>query len=326
MSSKMSHRPLRLDAISIGSTAASRSLDKGRIGQVHSVFGRALNVLTSDNHLISIVRRDVGRGPFNIVTNLPQSRSMDSIGIKRDYEVSKVDELIILGKNVVVISTRNVKRWGPRKNFRHKLLTTEKMKGNLIVVKQVASFYGSFDGLGQLIEQVEDRYPENFVVRKLNLFAGTAKPHISKLLEAIRSGRSQDVKRSAKKLIGFGPGLTPSADDMLSGLMTSLVFMAENLGVGKNLVSEVNESIASCVPGRTSLLSQEFLMHAASGEANEQIATLIEKIMTADAGEVEDATKRVLAIGESSGTDIVLGILLGSQTLLDEARYRYKNV
>ncbi|MFB0551281.1 MAG: DUF2877 domain-containing protein [Nitrososphaeria archaeon] len=251
---------------------------------------------------------------------------MDSIGIKREHEVSKVDELIVLGKNVVVISTRNVKRWSPRKNFRHKLLTTEKMRSNLIVVKQVASSYGSFDGLGQLIEQVEDRCPEKFVARKLNLFAGTALPHISKLLEAIRLGSSQDVKRIAKKLIGFGPGLTPSADDMLSGLMTSLVFMAENLGVGKNFVSEVNETIASCVPGRTSLLSQEFLMHAASGEANEKIATLIEKIMTSDVDEVEDATKKVLAIGESSGTDIVLGILLGSQTLLDKARYRDKNV
>jgi len=325
-SSTMITHPLRLEAIFIGSIAANRSFNQERIGQVHSVFRRAFNVLISDNQLISIVRRDVGKGPINIVTNLPQYRSMTSIGIRRKYEVLKVDDLIIVGNNVLIISTKNAKQWRPRKEFRGNLLTIKKMRDNLMVMKEVACSHGHFDGLGQLIKYTEDEHLEKFITKKLNLFARMALPHISRLLKAIKAGSSQDIKRSAKKLIGFGPGLTPSADDMLSGLMTSLALIAENLDVNMNFVSKVNKDIASCIPGRTALISQEFLMHAVAGEANEPIITLIEKILTAKPNEVENAAKEVLAIGDISGTDIVLGILLGSQLLLDEAQYLDKNI
>ena len=319
--STMITNPLRLEAIFIGSTAASRSSNQERIGQVHSVFRRAFNVLISDKQLISVVRGDVGKGPINIVTNLPQYISMTSIGVRKNYEVLKVDDLIVVGNNALIISTKNAKQWKPRKEFQGNLLTIKKMRDNLTIVKEVTFSYGRFGGLGQLIEYMEDEHLEKFVSKKLNLFARMALPHISKLLKAIRAGSSQDIKRSAKKLIGFGPGLTPSADDMLSGLMTSLALMAENLDVNTKFVSKINKDINSCIPGRTTLISQEFLMHAAAGEANEPIITLIEKILTAKPNEVENATKDVLAIGYASGTDIVLGILLGSQLLLDETQY-----
>lgn len=316
--------PLRLEAIYIGSTAASRSFNRERIGQVHSVFRRAFNVLISDNQLISVVRRDVGKGPINIVTNLPQYISMTSIGIRRNYEVLKVDELIIVGNNSLIISTKNAKQWKPEKKFRGNLLTIKKIKDNLMIVKEVTCSYGRFGGLGQVIEYLEDGRLEKFVDKKLNLFARIALPHISNLLKAIKAGSSQDIRRNAEKLIGFGPGLTPSADDMLSGLMTSLALIAVNF-VSTNFVSKANEDITSCISGRTTLISQEFLMHAVAGEANEPIVTLIEKILTGKPNEVENATKHVLAIGDTSGTDIILGILLGSQLLLDETPYLDKN-
>lgn len=323
--STMITHPLRLEAIFIGSTAASRSFNQERIGQVHSVFRRAFNVLISDNQLISVVRRDVGKGPINIVTNLPQYISMTSIGIRRNYEVLKVDDLIIVGNNVLIISTKNAKQWKLRKKFRGNLLTIKKIRDNLMIVKEITCSYGHFGGLGQLIEYAEDEHLEKIVSKKLNLFARMALPHISELLKAIRAEGSQDIKRSAKKLIGLGPGLTPSADDMLSGLMTSLALIAENLDVNTNFVSKVNKDITSCIPGRTTLISQELLMHGAAGEANEPIVTLIEKILTAKPNEVENATKDVLAIGDTSGTDIVLGIMLGSRLLLDETQYLDKN-
>jgi len=309
--------PLRLKAIFIGSTAASRIFNQKRIGRVHSVFRRAFNVLTSENQLISVVRADVGKGPINIVTNLPQSVSMTSIGVKKNYEVLKVDDSITVGNNVLVISTKNAKQWKPRKKFRGNLLTIKKIRDNLKTVKEVTYSHGRFDGLAQLIEYMEEEHLERFVSKKLNSFARMALPRISKFVKAIKAGSSQEIKRSAKNLIGFGPGLTPSADDMLLGLMTSLALISENLDVNTNFALRVNKDITSCIPGRTTLISQEFLMHAAAGEANESILTLIEKILTAKPNQVENATKHVLAIGEASGTDIVFGILLGSQLLLD---------
>lgn len=310
--------PLYLEATSVGSTAA-RSLNQDRIGQVHSVFTRVVNVLTSGNRLISVVGADVGNGPINIVTNLPQSMSMTSIGIRKNHEVLNVDGLMVLGKNILIISTKNAKEWKPQRIFRGgSLLAVKKIRDNLMTMKEVTCAYGRIGGLAQLIECVEEGRLDKFASRELNPFAWRALPHLSMLMKTIRTGDYQDIKRSAQELVGLGPGLTPSADDVLSGLMASLTLISENLNIFGDLVSEVNKSIISCIQGKTTLISQEFLMHAAVGEANEPILALIEKIVTARPNEVEEATKHVLAIGEASGTDVVLGIFLGSWLLLDK--------
>jgi hypothetical protein len=309
--------PLYLEATSVGSTAA-RSLDQDRIGQVHSVFTRVVNVLTSGNRLISVVGADVGNGPINIVTNLPQSTSMASIGIRKNDEVLNVDGSIVLGNNVLIISTKNAKEWKPQRIFRGKVLAIKKMRDNLMTMREVTCAHGRFGGLAQLIEYVEEGRLDKIAGQELNPFARRALPHLSMLMKTIRAGDYQGTKRNAQELVGFGPGLTPSADDVLSGLMASLTLISENLNICGDSISEVNKSIISCIQDRTTLISQEFLMHAAVGEANEPILALIEKILTARPNEVEETTKHVLAIGEASGTDVVLGIFLGSCLLLDD--------
>ena len=309
--------PLYLEATSVGPTAA-RSLNQDRIGQVHSVFTRVVNVLTSGNRLISVVGGDVGNGPINIVTNLPQSMSMTSIGIRKNHEVLNVDGSIVLGNNVLIISTKNAKEWKPQRIFRGKVLAIKKMRDNLMTMREVTCAHGRFGGLAQLIEYVEEGRLDKIAGQELNPFARRALPHLSMLMKTIRAGDYQGTKRNAQELVGFGPGLTPSADDVLSGLMASLTLISENLNIFGDSVSEVNKSIISCIQDRTTLISQEFLMHAAVGEANEPIVALIEKILTARPNEVEETTKHVLALGEASGTDVVLGIFLGSCLLLDD--------
>jgi len=315
--STMVTSPLHLEATSVGSTAA-RSLEQDRVGQVHSVFTRVVNVLTSGNRLISVVGADVGNGPINIVTNLPQSTSMASIGIRKNDEVLNVDGSIVLGRNVLIISTKNAKEWKPQRIFRGNLLAIQKIRDNLMTMKEVTCAYGCIGGLAQLIEYVEEGHLDKLAGQELNSFAQRTLPHLSVLMKTIRAGDYQDIKRNAQELVGLGPGLTPSADDVLLGLMASLTLISENLNIFEDLVSEVNKSIISCIQDRTTLISQEFLMHAAAGEVNEPIVALIEKALTARPNEVEEATKHVLAIGEASGTDMVLGIFLGSKLLLDE--------
>lgn len=262
--------PIHLEATSIGPTAA-RNLNQDRIGQVHSVFTRVVNVLTSGNRLISVVGADVGNGPINIVTNLPQSMSMTSIGIKKNDEVLNVDGSIVLGNNVLIISTKNTKEWKPQRIFRGNLLATKKIRENLMTMREVTCANGRFGGLAQLIEYMEEGRLDKFASHRLNPLARRALPHLSMLMKTIRAGDYQDIKRSAQKLVGLGPGLTPSADDVLSGLMASLTLISENLNIFEDLVSEVNKSIISRIQNRTTLISQEFLMHAAAGEANEPI-------------------------------------------------------
>ena len=134
-----SHTCTHLEAISIGSTASRRICKQGRIGKVQSVFRRAFNILTPDNRLISVVQEDLGRGPINIVTKAPNSITMISIGIQTDNEVARVDDQLIVGNNILTVSTKNAKKWKPRNRFQDKLLTIEKIIDNLNVMKEIVS-------------------------------------------------------------------------------------------------------------------------------------------------------------------------------------------
>ena len=60
------------------------------------------------------------------------------------------------------------------------------------------------------------------------------------------------------------------------------------------------------------MLGKQLLIRAAAGEVNEAVEGLLEAILAGQIEEVRTATEKVLAIGETSGVDSIVGILLGS--------------
>ena len=309
----------------MGSDAASMSLGGQVMGTVQSIFRRALNILTPDNRLVSIVRSDVERGPFSIVTDLPVSVSLDSVGVEAGDEVIGARETIVVGDNALVISTRDARLYKPPRDFRDPLPTLKRIEGNLRILKAVTLSHGRRDGLGGLIACPESGEAEPTFPYTLNPYAREAFPRLSALLRLIDAGTLPGVSECALRLIGFGPGLTPAADDLLSGLMASSLLTAENLEIEPVFFSKVNRAIISSARGRTGLISQAYLIHAAAGEANEHLLTLIRKLITGKPFEVTRATKDMLSLGGTSGTDIAAGVFLGTYLVLGRARVLRRN-
>lgn len=314
----MTSVPLILKANSIGRTAADRIAGEGEIGRVHSIFSTVVNVVTPDEHLISLVDRRVGKGPINIVTDMPKPIDLTSVGLRRGDSTWREDGALVVGNQGLVISLRGASVYSIRKYFGGSLLSIREMQNNMTVALGHAFQHGRIEGTGQLMEHLFASLPPSFGMVKLGPFARAALPHLSDLVLAIWERNYLQIRRSAANLVGLGLGLTPSADDTLAGLMASLKLIAENQMSDGSHIARVIEEITSCVPGRTTLLSEEYLMHAALGEANEPVMKLIQQIMTAGPYEVRRATGRLLAVGETSGTDIVLGILLGFKLTLDD--------
>jgi hypothetical protein len=119
------------------------------------------------------------------------------------------------------------------------------------------------------------------------------------------------MNHAVSELLGLGPGLTPSSDDMLSGLMLQCSLYSRNRGYLRDATRLVCRAVEAGSGGRTTRLSEEFLRQAAQGRANEPVMRLCEASLTAGREEVSRETKRILAIGETSGTDIALGVVLG---------------
>ena len=115
-----------------------------------------------------------------------------------------------------------------------------------------------------------------------------------------------DILPLARHLCGRGIGLTPTGDDILAGWMAAGWLLH---GPQAGFV-ETCRRIVEIARQQTHLLSQCWLAHAAHGNVAEPIAALLYAMTCADDFQLENAIKAVLAMGATSGYDLIQGILL----------------
>lgn len=129
----------------------------------------------------------------------------------------------------------------------------------------------------------------------------------AQLADALARGDHAAARGHAVSLFGLGPGLTPSGDDFLVGLFAVFNIAGSPcqgwLGGG----AEVLGSAARA----THAISLAALRQAARGRVRESIAALIGQLMHGTPGHLAPALRRVLAIGSTSGADIVAGVRCG---------------
>lgn len=258
---------------------------------------------------MSVVPRETGRGPLNVNVDFkalgaPFPRSGGRV--KLGMEELAFEE----GQR---ISLRNAQRYAPDGLFASKPLSPKQLARNVTESRTVGLLAGHLEGLGALLEVIGTGPARG--LRDTNPFTASAAPAVDSLVVAIRRHDRAGVKKAASKLAGLGIGLTPSADDLLSGLMVCLVLGDRN-GLRGIEASGLANAIVGSSKGRTSELSFEFLQQAASGRANEKIVRLVEAIYTGGASEVRRSTVDVISIGETSGTDSLVGVLLGADLAL----------
>jgi hypothetical protein len=112
-------------------------------------------------------------------------------------------------------------------------------------------------------------------------------------------------------LVGLGPGLTPSGDDALCGALLAL------RAAGSARLGSLRQGVSDRLDGTTSL-SASLLCAAMEGYAVPCVVRLASALAAGDEDAAEAALPEVLAIGNSSGSDVVAG-LLGAFDALDAA-------
>jgi len=311
-------KSLYLNAQSIGLSAYDRIQLQGKIGLIHSIFQRVINITVLEDRLISLVGQEVGQGPLNILVNIPNHVNLVKIGIKMGDIVTRVGDSIVMGENVVVILTQRTELWEPTRKFQASLQPLKTIMANIEVMREVALVSDHLSGLGELIPFTHINGLKDSKTEIIGLVSNLALPHISSMLKAIKSGHSQDLIRVTKHLVGLGPGLTPAADDMLLGLMISMLYISENFNQTIIDVKKINKDIISIISGRTTIISEEFLREASVGKVNEAVASLMENLLTSRQRELENYVRNVLDLGGTSGTDTVFGIILGSHLMFND--------
>jgi hypothetical protein len=227
--------------------------------------------------------------------------------VRKNAKISVTNDALQVGDELTIL-LEGVKLWRPRKKVAN-VLETKFIEDNLRVARESAS--SCQEGLGQLLPYIDrivsSKAPSD---PELNPIAKSVLPNLTSLVNAVKSEDLDRLEQTSGNLLGLGPGLSPSADDMLVGFMAGLRWTVGSLGKNIDRVDAINQAITQGI-GKTTLLSQQLLIHAARGEVNETVQSLLEAILAGKPRDVGLAIENVLKIGETSGVDITVGILLG---------------
>ncbi|GII54585.1 hypothetical protein Pth03_29740 [Planotetraspora thailandica] len=139
------------------------------------------------------------------------------------------------------------------------------------------------------------------------------------LASGCRAGSLTDGITAAERLIGLGPGLTPSGDDMLCGLLIALRHFGVATGTPRAvwLADWLAAAVTYDARTRTTPISATLLHCAARGEGSPEVMGLLRGL--AGLQPLEPAAGRLLRLGHTSGADIAWGVHIGLSAVLSHA-------
>jgi len=131
-----------------------------------------------------------------------------------------------------------------------------------------------------------------------------------------RRAAAAQVPPQVLALLGCGPGLTPSGDDVLVGTLVTLHAFAH-----PEIARLLSRAIAHQAPLSTGRISAAHLAAAGDGEAVAPVHALLEALRSGDPGACAACARTLLCHGQSSGADALAGIVLSASALLGRSRH-----
>jgi hypothetical protein len=139
-----------------------------------------------------------------------------------------------------------------------------------------------------------------------------------------------DAVEQAERIVGLGPGLTPSGDDFLCGLLLALRLLTPCVartppavpagGAAVRLADWIGAAVTSDATTRTTALSATLLHCAAAGQASGEAAGVLRALTCPGGQDLTVATRRLLATGHTSGADLAWGLAAGARAVTALAR------
>lgn len=271
-------------------------------GTVHSIFERTINLTCSENgELYTIGNRQLDNAPNTLVIDV---QGFSEMGLSvNDLVTSSVTKLVI-GTDLR-ISTLQATKWeGVLPSYPCDIDGVEVLRRNVAFTKNYVDVYGKTGGM-KMSSQPASPF-EKEMSRMLIQRAGM-------LSDDLANNRIESAIQHAISMIGLGPGLTPSGDDFLVGLCS--VYKMQNISC--YLSCPFFEGIVHASQTLTNEISAITLKKAASGQVRESLNDLLICMVAGSVEELVPALNKIIGIGSSSGTDILLGILCGLERNLE---------
>jgi hypothetical protein len=251
---------------------------------LHSKFTSAVN-FCSDDSFVFVVNKEVGSGPLNIVVQGVTVDSVSSLEVSSDGfylngDKFCFDELKIYDSNLQISDFSE-------KKFKHNLSFFESTLIEFSPPKSLAFL---------LDESRKKEFRSSFEIE-----------YITRCQNAVRLFLSDDFLSGIKIIRGLGPGLTPSGDDFISGVLIalnlqSMIYSSDN----SNIIEQIYKTVES-----ENHFTTTFLRCSAKGFLLEKFKRLIDSLLNGNEDEIIQNTRLLFTIGATSGADQAVGFLLG---------------
>ncbi len=288
---------LRIHRASNVSDAVPRRIARAGVDalRVQSIYRAVVNITTSDG-LLTVASPEGGGLPNGILADLgPDWRA---IGLHAGMVVSASDANLRIPDAGLEIQFAAASRWSPR--FQSSVAAADAAAARWgrrkAATRTIARDRASAGGFGALLGGDVADDPVGIL--------DAARPMGAGLVSALETGDRSLAAEAARRLIGLGPGLTPSGDDVLVGIEAALHALARPSAGFLALAS-------GDVEGRTTALAATLLRHAGAGEFAERLHTLLAALLGSEDEAIPAAIDRAVAWGATSGTDCLLGVLIG---------------
>lgn len=260
-------------------------------GRVHSVFEHSFNVLTDENRPMLVIHSFsyiVPPGSFYI-------KDLDTGSIEAGTQVNGEDQRICIGGKSIWIEEKcqRIDTALPELENRgflldsYKMLLDERRKQQQAPLEMALQIYGCLnEGIGSFFK-------------------------------ALKRQDKEMLRSAADQCIGLGFGLTPSGDDLLSGILAVLRCYDPS-------AFELAAEAVAAELNRTNDISKSYLIWACGGNASDVVIHTIQGLT--DPKQQKEAGK-LLQLGHTSGADILEGIIRAAEYLQAEpadSRKEYK--
>jgi len=279
---------------------ASNILNDGKKGRVSALFENSFYV-EMDGGLACIGHVGLDASPLNVVTAAPGNMNWRASGACLGDTVSISANTIFVGNRFSFVMA-DANSWSP--DPRPATWSTESLKSGLAAFRMACAGHVPLDGLGGFIEVDAGLFDGRPVCR-------IAKNPIDGLYEGLMVALRDPDRKSMKglkwirRLIGVGPGLTPSGDDFIGGMMVALHGLGE-LEVCRQLWAPTRR----CATEAGNPIAMAHLEAAAEGLASAGIHRAMAIIMAGGTGVTAETLDNIDRIGHTSGWDAMAGIVM----------------
>ena len=264
-------------------------------GAVIAVFRHSFYIQFG-NDVVCMGPAELGKGPLNVLATVPNDLEWPALGLVPKQNASRSASILRVGEHLR-FDFGGADVWQPP-------------------AAPVFSSNNLRNGLRLLVGSVRRRAPGGLGAVLATLDEPSLLPDAKgdPLLQAVlwpvteiwhwlvrALAGSVEPPPSVESLVALGPGLTPSGDDFLCGMMASLNYFGRG-----DIATRLAASVLPIAARETSLISAAYLRCASKGHASAVLFDALQSVLSGGR-DLEARLDAIHAVGHTSGWDSLAG-------------------